>query len=104
MRDVERTTEVDNEARTTTWIVTTEPRSAEAIAAFWNESDALRHAAGIRQTDPERGVTVRRVAIRGERRCCRLCGEPIVLDDDADPESWRHSDDANDLGDHTADQ
>jgi hypothetical protein len=25
-----------------------------------------------------------------------------VLDDPSDAESWRHADDANDLGDHTA--
>lgn len=102
MRDIQRTTQVDNEAGTTAWIVATELGSAETIAVFWNESDALRHAAGIRRTDPEQGVTVRRVAIRGERRRCRLCGEPVVLDDVADPESWRHADDANDFGDHTA--
>jgi hypothetical protein len=102
MGDIEWTTQVDVEAGTTTWIVITAPGSAETIAAFWNESDALSHAAGIRRTHPEQEVTVRRVSIRGERRGCRLCGEPVVLDDVVDPESWRHADDANDLGDHTA--
>ena len=102
MSDIKRTTQVDAEPGTTTWIVITAPASAETIAAFWNESDARRHAAGIQRTDPQQGVTVRRVVIRGERRCCRLCGEPVVLDDIVDQESWRHADDANDLGDHTA--
>ena len=41
--------------------------------------------------------------VHGERRRCRLCGEPVTLDDPSDPMSWIHAVDANDLGDHTAD-
>ncbi len=33
---------------------------------------------------------------------CAACGEPIVLDDPKDPESWIHAPDANDRADHTA--
>ena len=36
------------------------------------------------------------------RSRCRLCREPIELDDDNDPESWIHTQDANYFGDHTA--
>lgn len=42
------------------------------------------------------------VAIEGERQRCRVCGEPIVLDDEDDPDSWVHAEDANDGADHTA--
>lgn len=38
----------------------------------------------------------------GERPRCDLCGEPISLADAADADSWVHSADANDAGDHTA--
>jgi hypothetical protein len=33
---------------------------------------------------------------------CRLCGEPVVLEDPSDPLSYIHAFDANDWGDHTA--
>lgn len=33
---------------------------------------------------------------------CSVCGEPTVLADDNDPESWVHAADANDWADHTA--
>lgn len=36
------------------------------------------------------------------RPTCRMCGEPIVLDDPDDDMSWIHAQDANDRGDHTA--
>jgi hypothetical protein len=39
-----------------------------------------------------------------ERPRCRLCGEPIVLDDPDDLMSWIHAEDANDQGDHTAEE
>ena len=35
---------------------------------------------------------------------CRACGEPIELDDPADPGGWIHCADANDVGDHTAER
>lgn len=38
-----------------------------------------------------------------ERRPCQTCGEPCVLDDPTDPESWCHAPEANDNADHTAD-
>jgi hypothetical protein len=37
-----------------------------------------------------------------DRPRCVACREPIELDDPHDPESWIHCEDANDLGDHTA--
>lgn len=42
------------------------------------------------------------MAIEGERARCQLCGEPIVLDDEDDSNSWVHAEDANDGADHTA--
>jgi hypothetical protein len=39
-----------------------------------------------------------------ERPRCIACREPIELHDSNDPESWVHCDDANDLGDHTAER
>jgi hypothetical protein len=35
---------------------------------------------------------------------CAACREPIELADRADPDSWVHCEDANDLGDHTAER
>lgn len=37
-----------------------------------------------------------------ERRPCQACGEPCVLEDLNDPESWIHAPEANDQADHTA--
>ena len=39
---------------------------------------------------------------RKQRPRCELCGEPVELADPSDPESWVHTEDANDLADHTA--
>jgi len=39
-----------------------------------------------------------------ERPRCSACREPVELDDPDDPESWIHWEDANDLGDHTAER
>ncbi|HUP76811.1 MAG TPA: hypothetical protein VM282_27510 [Acidimicrobiales bacterium] len=39
---------------------------------------------------------------RDTRSRCRLCREPIELEDENDPESWIHTQDANYFGDHTA--
>jgi hypothetical protein len=66
--------------------------------AFWERADAQRQAAG---GDPTRSAITETV-VHGDRRRCVLCGEPVVLDDPSEEESWRHADDANDLGDHTA--
>lgn len=54
--------------------------------------------------DPTGGehVFLGRVRIEGERARCQLCSEPIVLDDEDDPDSWVHTEDANDGADHTA--
>lgn len=37
-----------------------------------------------------------------DRPRCLACRQPIELEDPKDPESWIHCEDANDLGDHTA--
>jgi hypothetical protein len=56
-------------------------------------------------------VLVSRFSIEGQqffdgeedlRPRCTVCGEPLVLADPADSESWIHSDDASDQADHTA--
>ena len=47
-------------------------------------------------------VFLGQVRIEGDRSRCRLCGEPIVLDEEDDPDSWVHAEDANDGADHTA--
>ncbi len=39
---------------------------------------------------------------QSSRRRCVLCGEPIVLCDPDDAESWVHAEDASDWGDHSA--
>lgn len=55
------------------------------------EVGAVPVSAAVALSEPER-----------EQSRCRLCGEPIVLDDPTDPMSWIHAEDANDQGDHTA--
>ena len=84
------------------WLVLVRGRADRAVAAFWEQAEAVAHQAALRAVDPRDPALVQRVVVQGERRRCRLCGEPVVLDDIADPESWRHADDANVLGDHTA--
>ena len=86
----------------TVWLVLANARSDDPISAFLAELDALAHAEALRLAHPGERPLIREVIVQGEGRRCRLCGEPVVLDDIADPESWRHADDANDLGDHTA--
>jgi hypothetical protein len=50
-----------------------------------------------------RAISVGAEAIQAADRVeCTECGEPLVLASAADPESWVHAPDANDLGDHTA--
>ena len=73
-----------------------------AAVAFWEPAAAVAHQAALSAVDPGNPALVRQVVVQGRRRTCQLCGEPVVLDDIADSESWRHADEANDLGDHTA--
>jgi hypothetical protein len=95
------------------------------VALFWNEEDARVYAEDyVRRRWPDGAdatrdvgepvaqynmlvpsaehVAIRHAFVRGLRRRCRFCGEPVVLDDPADPMSWIHTDDANLLSDHTA--
>lgn len=84
------------------WLVLVPGQADRAVAAFWEQAAAIAHEAALRAAGSGDTAVVREVVVSGMRRQCRLCGEPVVLDDIADPESWRHDDDANDLGDHTA--
>ena len=85
------------------WLVCSPGQSDREVVAFWERADAVAFAdawsAANNQGPPP---VLSEVGVRGHRRRCRLCGEPIVLDDPSEAESWRHADDANDLGDHTA--
>lgn len=86
----------------TVWLVSADGGLVEP-AVFWERGDADAYADDVARPYRGASVSIRGLVVRGERRRCRLCGEPIVLDDPADPESWCHAEDANDLGDHTAD-
>ena len=86
----------------TVWAVLSGGPSADAkVELFWNQSDAAAHVALVGATTNDVAV-VTPLRLRGERHRCRLCGEPVVLDDLADPMSCYHAGDADDLGDHTA--
>lgn len=86
----------------TVWLVLDTGRPDQSVSAFWQRIDAAVHAAALSATDPVGRVVLTEVTVHDGRSRCRLCGEPVVLDDLSDPESWRHADDANDLGNHTA--
>ena len=87
---------------TRVWLVLPTGQADAPIAGFWEQADAVTYAEALRVTDPGRRPLVREVVMQGARRRCQLCGEPVVLDDRSDPMSWIHAEDANDLGDHTA--
>ena len=93
---------VASPGRTTVWLVLVPGRADSPVAAFWEWADAVAHEAALLATGPADIAVAQQVVVQGERGRCRLCREPVVLADLLDPESWRHSDDANDLGDHTA--
>ena len=84
------------------WLVHSRAQQADAVAAFWEWIDAEAYAEAQRAANPGQPSVLSQLVLQGGRGRCRLCGEPIVLDDPSDAESWRHADDANDLGDHTA--
>ena len=84
------------------WVVFDTGRLDPRVIAFWHRADAEAHAASLSPADSQAPAVLIEVAVQGARRRCQLCGEPVVLDDPFDAESWRHADDANDLGDHTA--
>ena len=110
------------------WLVLVAHASSVAAetALFWSEASALAFAEHLvlarlsgasppsigdsaidiynASVDPSDRVVIRQVEIRGERERCSICGEPIVLDDPADPMSWIHAEDADDMGDHTAER
>jgi hypothetical protein len=88
--------------QTAVWLVLASDRPEGGVAAFWERTDAAGHAARLNAANPREGAVVREVVVQGSRRRCRLCGEPVVLDDPSDPMSWIHTEDANDFGDHTA--
>jgi hypothetical protein len=84
------------------WLVCSPGQSDREVVAFWERAEAVAFADAWSAANPGPSPVLSEVVVRGDRRRCRLCGEPIVLDDPSDRESWRHADDANDLGDHTA--
>lgn len=88
--------------QTTVWLVLATDQSARVIVAFWDRTDASAHAEMLGSANRGESAVLREVVVQGGRRRCRLCGEPVVLDDSSDPTSWIHAADANDLGDHTA--
>ena len=87
---------------TPVWLVRSRGQQDGAVEAFWEQIVAQAYAEARGAADLAEPYEVSKVVVQGERRPCQLCGEPVVLDDPSDPESWRHADDANDLGDHTA--
>ena len=88
--------------QTAVWLVLATDQPEGVTAAFWERADAAAHAAMLSTPNPGGSVVLREVVVQGSRRRCRLCGEPVVLDDPSDLMSWIHAADANDLGDHTA--
>lgn len=70
------------------------------IELYWNHADALARAAMLETNTT--GILVVPLILRGERRRCRLCGEPVAFEDPDDPMSCYHSEDANDDGKHSA--
>ena len=88
--------------QTAVWLVLAIDQSEVVVAAFWERADAAAQTAMLSTPNPGGSVVLKEVVVQGSRRRCRLCGEPVVLDDSSDPTSWIHAADANDLGDHTA--
>ncbi len=84
------------------WLVHSRGQQDDRVAAFWERIDAEAYAEARGAANPGQPSVLSQLVVQGGRRRCRLCGEPVVLDDPSDAESWRHADDANDLGDHTA--
>lgn len=99
--------------------------TAAELRLFWNRTDAQEAASehladvwaddGSLPADVDEAIEqynkllsgtehifVGQFPVEGERPRCELCGEPVSLADAADAESWVHSADANDAGDHTA--
>jgi hypothetical protein len=73
-------------------------RSGPAVTPPLSEAP-LAEAAHKSSHQTRGDAVLEAVVVQSGRRWCRLCGEPVVLDDPSDAESWRH---AEDLGDHTA--
>lgn len=88
--------------RTTVWLAFDTGQPGDSVATFWERAGAAAHVEALSAANPGRDVVLMQVVVQGERRRCRLCGEPVVLDDTADPMSWIHAADASDGGDHTA--
>ena len=88
--------------QTAVWLVLATDQPEVMVAAFWEWADATARAEALGATNPGESVVLKEVVVQGSRRRCRLCGEPVVLNDPSDRTSWIHAADANDLGDHTA--
>ena len=102
MPDERPTSQSARPGGTRAWLVLATGQADAPIAGFWEQADAATYARALRVADSGGRPFVREVVLQGARRRCQLCGEPVVLDDRSDPMSWIHAEDANDLGDHTA--
>ena len=84
----------------TAWLVIETENLPAGALVFWREREARTYASVLASRGQD--VLLRQIRIQGDRTRCRLCGEPVELDDPLDEQSWVHAPDANDLGDHTA--
>ena len=84
------------------WLVRSPDQPDHEVVAFWERAEAVAFADTSSAASSGPPPVLSEIMVRGDRCHCRVCGEPIVLDDPSEVESWRHADDANDAGDHTA--
>jgi hypothetical protein len=102
MSDEQITSHNAADGRTTVWLAFDTGRLGDSVAAYWERAGAAAHVEALSAASPGGDVVLMQIVVQGERRRCQLCGEPVVLDEPADPMSWIHAADASDLGDHTA--
>ncbi len=74
--------------------------TGSAIELYWKHGDATARAGALEMDTAE--IPVVPLIVRGERRRCRLCGEPVEFEDPDDPVTCYHAEDANDDGKHSA--
>lgn len=88
MAKEQETTQRAAAGQTGIWLVLAAAQPEGAVTAFWELADATAHAEQLRASDPDVSSVVREVVVQGSRRRCRLCGEPVLLDDPSNPMSW----------------
>ena len=84
-----------------------QPAASEHLADVWADDGSLPadvdEAIELNQLlSGTEHIFVGQFPVEGERPRCELCGEPVSLADAAEAQSWVHSADSNDAGDHTA--